>query len=476
MATITLTAGDFGGVVQGYVRVGSSSGLGSMGSISAEPIAGQTLDNLITSASGDSIAFVGNQDPNLLTEFTVGGNTWTVASGTYNAGTNTTDYPITTSGGEFVNGNAYTIVFDGAAAPNITTAAAQFNVEGHPLALTLTADKPITTWSIIGGADGADFEISGSTLRWAGNGTKDHSAPDDADTNNTYIVEIEAEDAESLTDTITITVTIEAVRTYNKVDKFGQYDNNIRGGADVWDDGLAGPILLADYFEASATPIGGTLSATLGDVTLAATGSGVSTINGSLSATLENVTVASTGQLRIAGTLTTTLGAVTSTASGALRIAGSTNATLGALASSATGQLRIASQLATTLGDVTASASGKLEIKGQAGLALGDVSASASAGLYIAGSLSVTFEGVTLDALAGDGNIEATLTATLDAVALQTGTISWRPVPVNAATWNTQSPSSGTWTLETPNNENWTTETPATGTWAPIAPAAGSWT
>ena len=40
-------------------------------------------------------------------------------------------------------------------------------------------------------------------------------------------------------------------------DLFGQYDNQIRGGADVWDDGLAGQILLQDYFPAPAPVSGG---------------------------------------------------------------------------------------------------------------------------------------------------------------------------------------------------------------------------
>lgn len=37
-------------------------------------------------------------------------------------------------------------------------------------------------------------------------------------------------------------------------DKFGQFDNEIHGGADVWDDGLAGAILWADYLTAPYVP------------------------------------------------------------------------------------------------------------------------------------------------------------------------------------------------------------------------------
>ena len=35
-----------------------------------------------------------------------------------------------------------------------------------------------------------------------------------------------------------------------------QYDNRIRGGADIWDQGLAGALLQADYFPTAAPPSG----------------------------------------------------------------------------------------------------------------------------------------------------------------------------------------------------------------------------
>lgn len=36
--------------------------------------------------------------------------------------------------------------------------------------------------------------------------------------------------------------------------KFGQFDNQIPGGSDIWDNGLAGDILLADYFSPQVEP------------------------------------------------------------------------------------------------------------------------------------------------------------------------------------------------------------------------------
>lgn len=35
-----------------------------------------------------------------------------------------------------------------------------------------------------------------------------------------------------------------------------QYDNNISGGSDTWDNGLAGEIITADYFDAAPPPSG----------------------------------------------------------------------------------------------------------------------------------------------------------------------------------------------------------------------------
>ena len=114
MATITLTAGDFASLVQGYARVGSALGA-SFGSISAEPFAGFTLDSAVTgtTAGYDILTLVGNTTGTFTdTSFTVNGNTWTIGAGTYN-GSSVTDYPLTTSGGEFVNTTAYTIVTGG---------------------------------------------------------------------------------------------------------------------------------------------------------------------------------------------------------------------------------------------------------------------------------------------------------------------------------------------------------------------------
>jgi hypothetical protein len=92
-------------------------------------------------------------------------------------------------------------------APTITSANSASVQENVVLAHTLTANESVT-WSIVGGADQLKFEISGSTLRWASNGTKDYESPDDADTNNAYIVQVRATDGASNVTNQTITVTV----------------------------------------------------------------------------------------------------------------------------------------------------------------------------------------------------------------------------------------------------------------------------
>lgn len=96
----------------------------------------------------------------------------------------------------------------GGTPPPAFTSSATANVaENATLSHTLTATRN-PTFSIVGGADQARFEISGSTLQWLSNGTKDFEAPNDADTNNTYIVTVRATKGSQTTDqTITVTVT-----------------------------------------------------------------------------------------------------------------------------------------------------------------------------------------------------------------------------------------------------------------------------
>lgn len=93
-------------------------------------------------------------------------------------------------------------------APTITSTNTASVAENATLSKSLTANETVT-WSITGGADAARFEISGSTLRWASNGTKDFEAPDDANADNVYVVQVTATDAalNATNQTISVTVT-----------------------------------------------------------------------------------------------------------------------------------------------------------------------------------------------------------------------------------------------------------------------------
>lgn len=92
-------------------------------------------------------------------------------------------------------------------APTISTSSTANCEENATLSITLAADESVT-WTLTGGADQAKFEISGSTLRWASNGTKDYESPDDADANNTYVVQVTATDLAGNATNKTITVTV----------------------------------------------------------------------------------------------------------------------------------------------------------------------------------------------------------------------------------------------------------------------------
>jgi len=94
--------------------------------------------------------------------------------------------------------------------PTITSGSSATNTENSVLAHALTASEPVS-WAIVGGADQSRFDISGSTLRWLSNGVKDFEAPNDANTDNAYVVTVRASDLSGNTTDQTITVTVLAV-------------------------------------------------------------------------------------------------------------------------------------------------------------------------------------------------------------------------------------------------------------------------
>jgi hypothetical protein len=101
------------------------------------------------------------------------------------------------------------IIITDVAGPTITSANSTSVAENATLAFALTANEA-STWSIVGGADELQFDLSGSNLIWVADGSQNYESPADADANNTYVVIVRATSnatAEFTNQTITVTVT-----------------------------------------------------------------------------------------------------------------------------------------------------------------------------------------------------------------------------------------------------------------------------
>jgi len=206
----TFTPADIFGIYQGYL----SPTYGTPPS--PELLSGATTDGLVTGAVPGNIAWsvVGDHVSALasLTALKVNGTDIPVSvAPTYNSSTSSTEAQFGPAS-NFTVGVAITLelVFSGGGdttPPTITSANTASNIEGTTLSHALTANESVT-WSIVGGADQADFEISGSTLRWASNGTQSYASPADADANNVYVVTVRATDGASNTTDQTISVTV----------------------------------------------------------------------------------------------------------------------------------------------------------------------------------------------------------------------------------------------------------------------------
>jgi len=149
---------------------------------------------------------------------------------------------------------------------------------------------------------------------------------------------------------------------------------------------------------AGAAAITGTLTQTLGDVSISAAGE--LDIEATLSQTLGDDTLSATGELDIEGTLAQTLGGVSISAAGELDIEGTLAQTLGGVSISAAGELDIAGALTQTLADDALSATGELDIAGTLTQTLGGVSISAAGELDIAGTAAITLADLVLAAVA----------------------------------------------------------------------------
>lgn len=215
MATTLGNVSDIFGLAEGYYPAN-----GTTSTFSPELAPSGTTSIFVTNDgglgfSGLAWSIGGNHVASLtgLTHIKIGGVDYPVTTApAYDSGSDTTNtyfntVPRFTIGATYLGIELVGLGGGDTTAPTITSASSVNNTEGNTLSHALTADESVT-WSIVGGADQADFEISGSTLRWASNGVQDYDSPADADANNTYIVTARATDGASNTTDQTITVTV----------------------------------------------------------------------------------------------------------------------------------------------------------------------------------------------------------------------------------------------------------------------------
>lgn len=121
MTAVTLTAGNAFNVEFGYSRPGSSLSF-AFGTLSAQPLAGQTIDALATGSIGNMLALAGNTTGLGPLTLTVNGAPWTLSAGVYTTSPNVTTYTLSGFGAGFVDGVAYTVdLTAGSGPPTIDT-------------------------------------------------------------------------------------------------------------------------------------------------------------------------------------------------------------------------------------------------------------------------------------------------------------------------------------------------------------------
>jgi VCBS repeat-containing protein len=156
-------------------------------------------DQALFSIDGSTGVLTFNAPPDFENPADADSNNQYVVQVTASDGTNSTNQTLTVT------------VTDVNEAPSITSSNTASVVENTTAVLTATATDPESntiTWSITGGADAADFSIDTNTGALTFASAPDFEAPADADTNNSYIVEVTANDGTNNTaQTITVTVT-----------------------------------------------------------------------------------------------------------------------------------------------------------------------------------------------------------------------------------------------------------------------------
>jgi hypothetical protein len=178
--------------------------------------------------------------------------------------------------------------------------------------------------------------------------------------------------------------------------------------------------------------IDGTLTKTLGDLTLSS--AGTTPIVGGLSTTLGAATLTSAGTTPIDGDLSTTLGAATLSSEGTVvdaNITGDMSVTLGDATLSATGTTPIVGGMSASLGDATLSSEGAIPAFAAATLSLSDATLSSTGTTPIVGGMSTTLGEASLFS-AGDAPIFGELSVTLGAATLSSeNSSSEEPAPAD---------------------------------------------
>lgn len=170
-----------------------------------------------------------------------------------------------------------------------------------------------------------------------------------------------------------------------------------------------------------AVDVAGASSVTLAGITLS--GAGTVDIVGTLEKTLDATTLSSTGTVgaaTIEGTLSVTLDAATLSSAGTVEIAGTLSKTLDDATLSSAGAVEVQGTASPTLADATLSSAGTVDLSGVLSKTLDDTVLAGTGAVDVVGTLSKTLADTTLEStgVVGSVPVEGTLSVTLDAVTL----------------------------------------------------------
>lgn len=202
----------------------------------------------------------------------------------------------------------------------ITSPSVHTVVENQPYSATPATNA--VTWSIRTAAenaasvDASQFELSGSTLRWAANATRNFESPTDANGDNVYVAVIRATDAagnfseQTISATVTnIAETATVSRSLAPATTFSAAKLAIAGQGEA-------TLANATTISAAALSITGTKVCYLADLTTTSSASVL--ISGQTTRTLVPATAKSAARVLIGGQVSKTLIGLTSVSSGIL--------------------------------------------------------------------------------------------------------------------------------------------------------------